>query len=77
MPHPHATPTHYTASVPSGLTEKEPAIYHGYTLTTKIPFRDVVHAINVSRERGVARARARDWNRAAVKPLDVVTCVHC
>ena len=32
----------------NGLTEREPVIYHGHTLTTKIAFRDVIHAINVS-----------------------------
>ena len=26
----------------------EPVIYHGYTLTTKLPFREVIHTIKVS-----------------------------
>ena len=30
------------------LKEREPIIYHGFTLTTKIPFREVVHTIKVS-----------------------------
>lgn len=34
--------------IEKGLSEKEAVIYHGYTLTTKIAFRDVIHAINVS-----------------------------
>ena len=29
------------------LPEREPIIYHGFTLTTKLPFRDVIHAIRV------------------------------
>lgn len=37
-----------TAFNVTGLTNKEPVIYHGYTLTTKIPFREVIHTINVS-----------------------------
>ena len=34
--------------IEKSLSEKEAVIYHGYTLTTKIAFRDVIHAINVS-----------------------------
>ncbi len=32
----------------TGLSDKEPVIYHGHTLTTKVAFRDVIHTINVS-----------------------------
>ena len=32
----------------TNLDEKEPIVYHGYTLTTKLPFREVVHAIKVA-----------------------------
>lgn len=28
--------------------EREPIIYHGYSLTTKLPFRDVIHSIKVN-----------------------------
>ncbi|XP_064406324.1 1-phosphatidylinositol 4,5-bisphosphate phosphodiesterase delta-1-like [Halichondria panicea] len=29
----------------TGLDRKEPVIYHGYTLTSKLPFREVIHTI--------------------------------
>ena len=32
----------------TNLGDKEPIVYHGYTLTTKLPFREVVHAIKVA-----------------------------
>ncbi len=32
----------------TGLDSKEPVIYHGYTLTSKIPFREVIHTLRVS-----------------------------
>ena len=31
----------------TNLEEREPIIYHGYTLTTKLPFREVIHTIKV------------------------------
>ena len=31
------------------LEEREPIIYHGYTLTSKLPFREVIHTIKVSK----------------------------
>ncbi len=31
----------------TGLDRKEPVIYHGYTLTSKLPFREVIHTIKV------------------------------
>ena len=44
--------------IENSLSEKEAVIYHGYTLTTKIAFRDVIHAINVrfsGNYRGIAK----------------------
>ena len=32
----------------TSLEEREPIIYHGYTLTSKLPFREVIHTIKVS-----------------------------
>ena len=32
----------------TNLEEREPIIYHGYTLTSKLPFREVIHTIKVS-----------------------------
>ena len=45
--------------IEKGLSEKEAVIYHGYTLTTKIAFRDVIHAINVSVH--ASRDSAVEW----------------
>lgn len=36
-----------TALNVSNLDLREPIIYHGFTLTTKLPFREVIHTIKV------------------------------
>ena len=38
---------HFIALNVIKLPEREPIIYHGFTLTTKLPFRDVIHTIRV------------------------------
>ena len=46
----------------TGLSDKEPVIYHGHTLTTKIAFRDVIHTINVRANfEGGGEGRGRGW----------------
>ena len=41
-------PLFFSALNVTNLDEREPIIYHGYTLTSKLPFREVIHTIKVA-----------------------------